>query len=437
MTSQSEKSVAIGLLNLLETFIKSMFDVDTIPNHKEILRELNDDERKKWTSDIVPNFRSEKNDYLDRILECGVENSIPTLLSIAEEFKSKCVPERYLYDGSKWMEQVEDEYSDIKKAFLYKIRNSQNLSNSVRYQAGLLLINNAFTVEINYRKSFLQKRIRSIKDAALKKTAKSALQNMKLILADKDNLKAKLDFFNSYLPLVPDIEGRYLLLDQDLEYIIKVYCPDQKLEIPDMDSTSFSDAKNQDSKNVYILLFEWAWNYNPFCFCNRIIYDNVTPYIMLNYFREFNSTDDLDSVGATDLYIDKKYYDEIKQRLNGEDPFYVYWSLSSRLVGNQKEITGCDFLNEYGSINFAVSLKFFPKKRGYEDLRKISYSLSDEKISIDYQNPEWKDQEYYFELVDWRKFMKMHRIVWYEKTDEEQRFDAFVKKTTDPKRFRQ
>ena len=115
---------------------------------------------------------------------------------------------------------------------------------------------------------------------------------------------------------------------------------------------------------------------------------------MLNYFRELNATEKLDSDGATELYINRKYYDEIKQRLNGEDPFYVYWSLSSRLVGDQKEVTGGDFLNFHGSSKFAVSLKFFPKKRGYEDLRKISYSLGDEKVSVDNQNPEWKDQTY-------------------------------------------
>jgi len=50
MTSQSEKSVAVGLLNLLENFINNLFDVDMISNNNRILRDLNYHKRKKWAS---------------------------------------------------------------------------------------------------------------------------------------------------------------------------------------------------------------------------------------------------------------------------------------------------------------------------------------------------------------------------------------------------
>ena len=135
-----KKTVAIDLLNLLETFINSSLHVDAQIYNRRILRKLNENEKHLWITEIVPKYHLNKNDYLDTILNSGAEKFILTLLSIAEEFKAKYVPEKYIDQMYNWEDRNEDEYSDIKKALLYKIRNSQNLPNSVRHQAGLFLI---------------------------------------------------------------------------------------------------------------------------------------------------------------------------------------------------------------------------------------------------------------------------------------------------------
>ncbi len=114
MSSQSEKTVAINLLNLLnllENFIKNFFDVDQIPFGNRILKDLDDDKRKKWTSEIVPKFNLEKNHYLNTILNSGAEKFILTLLNIAEDFKTKYVPEEYLQNFHNSVPWEEEKFS--------------------------------------------------------------------------------------------------------------------------------------------------------------------------------------------------------------------------------------------------------------------------------------------------------------------------------------